>query len=75
MNEKTTAEQKVLTEEELELISGGIGGQNVYYCVEGYSKVYNGPVKLYASTYSDAERICYKLKLNTDCIKEVYDAH
>lgn len=55
---------------DLEKISGGAGG-NKYYCVEGYSKTYGGQVKLYVSTYKDAVKLCEKLGLSTDCIKEV----
>ena len=40
--------------------------------VEGYSKTYGGQVKLYVSTYKDAVKLCEKLGLSTDCIKEVH---
>lgn len=55
----------------LENISGGTGAGNMYYCVQGYSKSYGGQVKLYVSTYKDAVKLCEKLGLGTECIKEV----
>ena len=54
---------------------GGAGEEKKYYCVEGYSKAYGGNVKLYVSTYNDAVKLCEKLGLGTDCIKEVSGVH
>ena len=59
---------------DLEKISGGAGQGDTYYCVEGYSQVYGGNVKLYVSTYKDAVKLCEKLGLSTACIKEVHGA-
>lgn len=59
---------------DLEKISGGAGQGDTYYCVEGYSQKYGGTVKLYVSTYNDAVKLCEKLGLSTDCIKEVHGA-
>ena len=56
---------------DLETISGGAGNGDKYYCVQGYSKVYGGEVKLYVSTYADAVKLCEKLGMNPNCIKEV----
>lgn len=55
----------------LENISGGAGKTGTYYCVEGYSKTYKGNVKMYVSTYNDAVKLCQKLGMGTDCIKQV----
>ncbi len=71
MDEKTIAGLNVLTEEDLGGVSGG-AGQSSLYCVEGYSKVSGGPVKLYVSAYQDAVKLCEKLGLGIDCIKEVH---
>lgn len=59
-----------MNDADLEGASGGAGA-SMYYCVEGYSKAYGGVVKLYTSTYNDAVKLCQKLGLTTDCIKEV----
>ena len=56
---------------DLEGVSGGAGGAKAYYCVEGYSKTMKGNVKMYVSTYSDAVKLCEKLGMGTECIKEV----
>ena len=74
MDEKMIAGLNVLTEEELEGVSGG-AGQSSLYCVEGYSRVYVGTVKLYVSAYQDAVKLCEKLGMSTDCIKEVHQAY
>ena len=71
MDEKMIAGLNVLTEEDLEDVSGG-EGQSSLYCVEGYSRVYGGMVKLYVSTYNDAVKLCEKLGMGIDCIKEVH---
>ena len=59
---------------DLESIAGGAGEEKKYYRVEGYSEIYGGNVKLYVSTYNDAVKLCVKLGLGTDCIKEVTGA-
>lgn len=68
-----------LTEDELGQVSGGVasqaGASSKYYCVEGYSKKYNGNVKMYVSTYEDAVKLCEKLGMSTSCIKEVKGTH
>ena len=65
-----------LTENELGQVSGGTTGRSQkYYCVEGYSKVYNGNVKMHVSTYDDAVKLCEKLGMSTSCIKEVKGAY
>ena len=56
---------------DLEGISGGAGGAKVYYCVEGYSETMKGHVKMYVSFYSDALKLCEKLGMGTECIKQV----
>ena len=71
MDEKTIAGLNVLTEEDLEDVSGG-EGQSSLYCVEGYSRVYGGQMKLYVSAYQDAVKLCEKLGMGIDCIKEVH---
>ena len=58
----------------LEDIAGGAGDDN-YYCVQGYSKVYGGEVKLYVSAYNDAVKLCEKLGMGIECIKEVNGAY
>lgn len=63
-------EFKKMDLDELEMITGGTGAKGAYYCVEGYSKVYGGNVKLYASTYDAAVKLCQKLGLGTECIKK-----
>ena len=60
--------------EELSMVNGGAGSDSKYYCVEGYSKQYGGQVKLYVSTYKDAVKLCEKLGMSIDCIKEVNGA-
>ena len=60
-----------LNDDLLDQVSGGAGNGDKYYCVQGYSKVYGGEVKLYVSTYDDAVRLCNKLGLGTECIKHV----
>ena len=60
---------------DLDAIAGGAGEAKKYYCIEGYSKLYGGNVKLYVSTYNDAVKLCEKLGLGTDCIKEVSGVH
>ena len=67
---KSTEANKI-SDDELELINGGVGVEKEYYCVEGYSEHYGGKVKLYALTFHDAVKLCVKLGLGTDCIKEV----
>ena len=59
--------------ENLSMVNGGTGSGSgsEYYCVEGYSEVYGGNVKLYVSTYKDAVKLCEKLGMSIDCIKEV----
>ena len=57
-------------EDLLEQVSGGVGEVRKYYCVEGYSELYGGNVKLYVSTYDDAVELCEKLGLGTECINE-----
>ena len=64
-----------MVDDQLEQVSGGAGEEKKYYCVEGYSKTYGGNVKLYVSTYNDAVKLCEKLGLGTDCIKEVSGVH
>lgn len=64
---KTMEKEKI----NLEGISGGVGGASKYYCVEGFSKTMKGNVKMYVSTYKDAVKLCEKLGMGTDCIKEV----
>jgi hypothetical protein len=64
-----------MVDDQLEQVSGGAGEEKKYYCVEGYSKAYGGNVKLYVSTYNDAVKLCEKLGLGTDCIKEVSGVH
>ena len=71
----TEAKKMKLTDNELDFVSGGVGEAKKYYCVEGYSKAYGGNVKLYVSTYNDAAKLCEKLGLGTDCIKEVSRVH
>ena len=60
----------LLNDDELEMVSGGVGGASKY-CVEGYSETMKGNVKWYVSTYEDAVRLCEKLGMGTECIKEV----
>ena len=60
---------------DLESVTGGAGEEKKYYCIEGYSNSYGGNVKLYVSTYNDAVKLCEKLGLGTDCIKEVNGIH
>ena len=64
-----------MVDDQLEQVSGGAGEEKKYYYVEGYSKAYGGNVKLYVSTYNDAVKLCEKLGLGTDCIKEVSGVH
>ncbi len=60
----------LLIDEELEMVSGGVGGASKY-CVEGYSIMAKGNVKMYVSTYEDAVKLCELFGMGTECIKEV----
>ncbi len=60
----------LLNDEELEKVSGGVGGASKY-CVEGYSEMTRGYVKMYVSTYEDAVKLCKLLGIGTEYIKEV----
>lgn len=60
----------LLSDDELEMVSGGVGGASKY-CVEGYSIMAKGDVKMYVSTYEDAVKLCELFGMGTECIKEV----
>ena len=66
---------QMLDEQDLEKVSGGAGGANNDYCVEGYSEMKKGNVKMYVSTYEDAVKLCGLLGMGTECIKEVTNTH
>ena len=66
---------QMLDEQDLEKVSGSVGGANNYYCVEGYSEMKKGNVKMYVSTYEDAVKLCGLLGMGTECIKEVTNTH
>ncbi len=59
-----------LAEDELSKVAGGVGGASKY-CVEGYSIMAKGNVKLYVSTYEDAVKLCELFGMGTEYIKEV----
>ena len=67
MNDK---DKRKLTADELEMVSGGVGGASKY-CVDGYSTTMPGYVKLYVSTYEDAVKLCEILGIGIEYIKEV----
>ncbi len=66
--------KRTLDPDDLANVVGGTGAC-AYYCVQGYSKSYGGNVKLYVFTYQDAVKLCEKLGMSIDCIKEVNGVH
>ncbi len=62
-----------LSDGTLNQVYGGAGGASTYYCVEGYSEVQKGNVKMYVSSYEDAVKLCNLLGMGTECIKEVHN--